>query len=221
VRCLRKRRDKGRPHRSARQPKRGRYRSTQGSERKRRRERGEWTAGEQRRNEQRGAEGEQRKGRAGRTSKSSRSCRRRSKTTTREQAHSPKHRYERGSSGSAREQRYCGCRTRPGTEVGEGGRGGGEVSCLCTCLCYIPSCSMRCHTESVRSECLDVSILLCVCRVFFITGICLSRLAFLYLLLPVASSCALVSRAFPAPAPLAAPLIYPLPYRSFSYTVAL
>jgi hypothetical protein len=35
-----------------------------------------------------------------------------------------------------------------------------------------------------------------------------------------AFSCALVSRAFPAPAPLAAPLIYPLSYRSFSYTFA-
>jgi hypothetical protein len=40
-------------------------------------------------------------------------------------------------------------------------------------------------------------------------------------LLLVAFACALVSRAFPAPVPLAAPLIYRLPYRSFSYTFAL
>jgi hypothetical protein len=88
---------------------------------------------------------------------------------------------------------------------------GGESSAF---VYVIPSSSMRCHTLSVRSG-LDVSILtcvLCVCR-FFYHCIRLSRLAFLYFL-PVAFSCALVSRAFPAPAPLAALLIYPLPYRS-------
>jgi hypothetical protein len=40
-------------------------------------------------------------------------------------------------------------------------------------------------------------------------------------LLLVAFACALVSRAFPALAPLAAHLLYRLPYRSFSYTFAL
>jgi hypothetical protein len=71
-----------------------------------------------------------------------------------------------------------------GEGEGEGGRGEGRESAAYVPVYVIPSCSMRCQTESVRSECLDVSILLCVCRVFFITDHCigLSRLAFTYFL---------------------------------------
>jgi hypothetical protein len=54
---------------------------------------------------------------------------------------------------------------------GEGGgrdereRGRGGKSQLPVPVYVIPSSSMRSHTVSVRSECLDVSILLCVCFV--------------------------------------------------------
>jgi hypothetical protein len=58
---------------------------------------------------------------------------------------------------------------------GERGREGeGAVSCLYVPVYVVPSSSMRCHTGIlrvfVRSPCLDVSIFLCVCRVFFITA---------------------------------------------------
>jgi hypothetical protein len=65
-----------------------------------------------------------------------------------------------------------------------------------------------------RSERRNVSILPCVCRSIIALRLPLLRLR----LHPVASFCALVSRFLPVPAPLAAHLTPPLPYRLSSFT---
>jgi hypothetical protein len=114
---------------------------------------------------------------------------------------------------------------REGGGGGRGGRegegregGGGGVSCLYLSMLFLRQACAATLRAFVRS--ISMFLLSCVSVVAFSLSLHVPLSSRLHLLV-VAFSCALVSRAFPAPAPLAAPLMYRLPYRPFSYYIRL